>query len=177
MLAVATNSMLMCVESLVIFVMIRRQLPTAGARHRKPRGLQRRRGIAGPARPRFYHHRDRGDGSGDHLVWDGVRLGLRDAGLDTPGLHFGHDYLVRSFLSPRPNKRSGAFDGASGQPDAFGSLRAAPGRWRPVRHCCQTELGRRRARQILADESDQVVQWLEAEGNPDALELTGTAHC
>src|SRR5699024_12397586 len=50
----------------------------------------------------------------DRIVADHVRAarGAREAGFDAIEIHFGHNYLVIAFLSPRLNTRQ-ASDGAS----------------------------------------------------------------
>jgi 2,4-dienoyl-CoA reductase-like NADH-dependent reductase (Old Yellow Enzyme family) len=99
----------------------------------------------------------------------------REAGFDAVELHFGHNYLVSSFLSAKLNRRRDRFGGSLAN-----RARLALDIARAVRG----ELGGQLA--IIAklnmddgvpggfwlDESVQVAQWLEADGSVDALELT-----
>jgi 2,4-dienoyl-CoA reductase-like NADH-dependent reductase (Old Yellow Enzyme family) len=102
-------------------------------------------------------------------------LVARDAGFDAVELHFGHNYLVSSFLSPRLNRRT----------DGFGGSLANRARLaRDIARVVRDTVGGRLA--IIAklnmddgvpggfwlDESIQVAQWLEADGSVDAVELT-----
>ena len=102
-------------------------------------------------------------------------LVARDAGFDAVELHFGHNYLVSSFLSPRLNRREDRFGGSLAN-----RARLARDIARAVRDATGGQLA------IIAklnmddgvpggfwlDESVQVARWLEADGSVDALELT-----
>ena len=102
-------------------------------------------------------------------------LVARDAGFDAVELHFGHNYLVSSFLSPRLNRREDRFGGSLAN-----RARLARDIARAVRDAASGRLA------IIAklnmddgvpggfwlDESVQVARWLEADGSVDALELT-----
>ena len=105
----------------------------------------------------------------------GAALVAREAGFDAVELHFGHNYLVSSFLSPRLNRRT----------DRFGGSLANRARLaRDIAQAVRDAVGGQLA--IIAklnmddgvpggfwlDESIQVAQWLEADGSVDALELT-----
>jgi 2,4-dienoyl-CoA reductase-like NADH-dependent reductase (Old Yellow Enzyme family) len=98
-----------------------------------------------------------------------------EAGFDAVELHFGHNYLVSAFLSPRLNRRT----------DGFGGSLANRARLaRDVAQAVRDAVGGQLA--IIAklnmddgvpggfwlDESIQVARWLEADGTVDALELT-----
>lgn len=98
-----------------------------------------------------------------------------EAGFDAVEIHFGHNYLVSSFLSPRLNRRR----------DAYGGSLANRARLAlEVARAVRDEVGSRIA--VTAklnmddgvpggfwlDESVQVARWLEADGTVDALELT-----
>jgi 2,4-dienoyl-CoA reductase-like NADH-dependent reductase (Old Yellow Enzyme family) len=99
----------------------------------------------------------------------------RDAGFDAVELHFGHNYLVSSFLSPKLNRREDRFGGSLAN-----RARLARDIARAVRDAAGGQLA------IIAklnmddgvpsgfwlDESVQVARWLEADGSVDALELT-----
>jgi 2,4-dienoyl-CoA reductase-like NADH-dependent reductase (Old Yellow Enzyme family) len=102
-------------------------------------------------------------------------LVARDAGFDAVELHFGHNYLVSSFFSPRLNRREDRFGGSLAN-----RARLARDIARAVRDAAGGQLA------IIAklnmddgvpggfwlDESVQVARWLEADGSVDALELT-----
>jgi len=99
----------------------------------------------------------------------------REAGFDAVELHFGHNYLVSSFLSSRLNKRTDEFGGSLAN-----RARVA----RDIARAVTDAVGGQLA--IIAklnmddgvpggfwlDESIQVAEWLEADGTVDALELT-----
>ncbi|HVV07853.1 NADH:flavin oxidoreductase [Amycolatopsis sp.] len=98
-----------------------------------------------------------------------------ESGFDAVELHFGHNYLVSSFLSPRLNRRDD---------DYGGSLRNRARLALDVARAVRDAVGDRIA--ITAklnmddgvpggfwlDEAIQVARWLEADGGLDALELT-----
>jgi len=98
-----------------------------------------------------------------------------EAGFDAVEIHFGHNYLVSSFLSPKLNRRK----------DAYGGSLANRARLaRSIARAVRDTVGDRIA--VTAklnmddgvpggfwlDEALQVAQWLEADGGLDALELT-----
>ncbi|MEV5298043.1 NADH:flavin oxidoreductase [Amycolatopsis methanolica] len=98
-----------------------------------------------------------------------------EAGFDAVEIHFGQNYLVSSFLSPRLNRRR----------DSYGGSLANRARLAlEVARAVRDEVGSRIA--VTAklnmddgvpggfwlDESVQVARWLEADGTVDALELT-----
>jgi len=105
---------------------------------------------------------------------EAARLAV-ESGFDAVELHFGHNYLVSAFLSPKLNRRTDRYGGSLPNRARF-----ALGVARAVRD----EVGDRIA--VTAklnmddgvpggfwlDESLQVAQWLEREGTLDALELT-----
>ncbi|MEN0139908.1 MAG: NADH:flavin oxidoreductase [Rhodococcus sp. (in: high G+C Gram-positive bacteria)] len=98
-----------------------------------------------------------------------------EAGFDAVEIHFGHNYLISSFLSPKVNKRTDEYGGSLANRARF-ALDAA----RAVRDAVGDRIA------ILAklsmddgvpggfwvDEAIQVAQWLERDGSLDALELT-----
>jgi len=99
----------------------------------------------------------------------------REAGFDAVEIHFGHNYLVSSFLSPLLNKRTDEFGGslanrarlarniASAVRDAVGGKLAVT---------AKLNMDDGVPGGFWLDESVQVAQWLEADGSVDALELT-----
>ena len=98
-----------------------------------------------------------------------------EAGFDAVEIHFGHNYLASSFLSPKINKRTDEYGG---------SLANRAKVVRGIARAGRDAVGDRIA--ILAklnmddgvpgglwlDESLRVAQWLEEDGGLDALELT-----
>ncbi|MFP5218468.1 MAG: NADH:flavin oxidoreductase [Actinomycetes bacterium] len=104
----------------------------------------------------------------------GARL-LADAGFDAVELHFGHHYLVNSFMSPRWNRRKDGYGGST-----EGRIRFA----REIAHVVREAVGTRTAvlakyemtdavpRGLWLDESIAMARLLEADGTLDALELT-----
>jgi 2,4-dienoyl-CoA reductase-like NADH-dependent reductase (Old Yellow Enzyme family) len=98
-----------------------------------------------------------------------------EAGFDAVEIHFGHNYLVSSFLSPRLNHRKDEYGG---------SLEDRARLARNVARAVRDAAGDRIA--VIAklnmddgvrggfglDEAITVAQWLEADGSVDALELT-----
>ncbi|HZY74776.1 MAG TPA: NADH:flavin oxidoreductase, partial [Jatrophihabitantaceae bacterium] len=98
-----------------------------------------------------------------------------EAGFDAVEIHFGHNYLASSFLSPRLNKRDDAYGGP-----IENRAKVALGIARAVRE----EVGDRIAVTakinmrdgvpggLEVDDSIQVARWLQEEGTVDALELT-----
>ena len=99
----------------------------------------------------------------------------RDAGFDAVEIHFGHNYLVSSFLSPRLNKRTDEFGGSLAN-----RARLARNVARAVRDAVGGQVAITVKLNMVdgvpggfwLDESIQVAQWLEADGSVDALELT-----
>ncbi|MBC2643049.1 MULTISPECIES: NADH:flavin oxidoreductase [unclassified Rhodococcus (in: high G+C Gram-positive bacteria)] len=98
-----------------------------------------------------------------------------EAGFDAVEIHFGHNYLISSFLSPKVNKRTDEYGGSLANRARF-ALETA----RAVRDAVGDRIA------ILAklsmddgvpggfwvDEAIQVARWLERDGSLDALELT-----
>jgi len=97
------------------------------------------------------------------------------AGFDAVEIHFGHNYLVSSFLSPRLNTRTDEFGG-----NLPNRARLARSIARAVREAVGGRLAITAKLNMddgvtggfWLDESIQVAQWLEADGSLDALELT-----
>lgn len=99
-----------------------------------------------------------------------------DAGFDAVELHFGHGYLISSFLSPKLNKRGDRWGGSIENRARFA---------REVAKAVRDSVGDRAA--VIAklnmadgvpgglwlDDSVEAARLLEADGALDALELTG----
>jgi 2,4-dienoyl-CoA reductase-like NADH-dependent reductase (Old Yellow Enzyme family) len=98
-----------------------------------------------------------------------------ESGFDAVEIHFGHNYLASSFLSPRLNGRDDEYGGS-----LAGRARVALGIARAVRDEVGDEIaitaklnmrdGVRGGLEV--DDSVQVARWLQEEGTVDALELT-----
>ena len=102
-------------------------------------------------------------------------LTAREAGFDAVEIHFGHNYLVSSFLSPRLNKRTDEFGGSLANRarlarDVARAVRAAVGGQLAITAKLNMDDGVPGG--FWLDESIQVAHWLEADGSVDALELT-----
>ena len=99
-----------------------------------------------------------------------------DAGMAVLELHFGHGYLVSSFLSPKLNRRADGWGGsvvnrarlARAVADA---VRARVGT--DVAVTAKLNMADGVERGLWLDESVEVGRLLEADGTLDALELTG----
>jgi 2,4-dienoyl-CoA reductase-like NADH-dependent reductase (Old Yellow Enzyme family) len=105
----------------------------------------------------------------------GAALTARDAGFDAVELHFGHNYLVSSFLSPRLNRRTDEYGGSLANRarlarDVARAVRDAVGGTLAITAKLNMDDGVRGGFGLA--ESIQVARWLEADGNLDALELT-----
>jgi 2,4-dienoyl-CoA reductase-like NADH-dependent reductase (Old Yellow Enzyme family) len=97
------------------------------------------------------------------------------AGVDAVELHFGHNYLVSSFLSPKLNRRTDAYGGNTRNRarlalDIARAVRAAVGDRLAVTAKLNMDDGVPGG--FWLEESLQVARWLEADGQLDALELT-----
>lgn len=98
-----------------------------------------------------------------------------ESGFDAAEIHFGHNYLASSFLSPRLNKRTDRYGG---------SLRNRARLCRDIARAVRDAVGDRLAITaklnmddgvrggLWLEESMQVARWLEADGSLDALALT-----
>ncbi|CAM4381435.1 NADH:flavin oxidoreductase [Nocardia ninae] len=98
-----------------------------------------------------------------------------DAGFDAVELHFGHNYLISSFLSPALNKRSDEFGGtlvhrAELARQTADAVRQEVGDEIAVLAKFNMDDGVRGG--FGGDESLSVARWLARDGNLDALELT-----
>ena len=101
---------------------------------------------------------------------------VADAGFDAIEIHLGHNYLLSSFLSPNLNKRSDSYGGS-----IENRIRLPLRVVRAVREAVGTRLAVTAkfnmadgvARGLWLNESLQFAELLEADGNLDALQLTG----
>ncbi|MGK8523054.1 NADH:flavin oxidoreductase [Nocardia asteroides] len=97
------------------------------------------------------------------------------AGFDAVEIHFGHNYLVSSFLSPKLNRRRDRYGGTLANRarlarEIAAAVRQAVGGRLAVTAKLNMEDGVRGG--LTVPESVQVAAWLEADGTLDALELT-----
>jgi len=113
----------------------------------------------------------------DRVVADHARAarGAVEAGFDAVEVHFGHNYLVSEFLSPRLNRRTDEYGG---------SLENRARLARRIGRAIRDEVGDRIAIVVKLnmddgvdggfwiDEAVQVARWIEADGTTDALEMT-----
>ncbi|WP_063017672.1 NADH:flavin oxidoreductase [Nocardia niwae] len=105
---------------------------------------------------------------------DAARL-AEEAGFDAVEIHFGHNYLVSSFLSPKLNRRTDRYGGSLANRarlarEIAAAVRHAVGGRLAVTAKLNMEDGVRGG--LTVPESVQVAAWLEADGSLDALELT-----
>ncbi|MDQ0378835.1 NADH:flavin oxidoreductase [Amycolatopsis thermophila] len=103
-----------------------------------------------------------------------ARLAI-ESGFDAVEIHFGHNYLVSSFLSPKLNRRKDSYGGSLANRARLAleiarAVRDAVGDRIAVTAKLNMDDGVPGG--FWLDESVQVAQWLEAEGAVDALELT-----
>ncbi|MBF6168500.1 NADH:flavin oxidoreductase [Streptomyces gardneri] len=105
---------------------------------------------------------------------DAAKL-AEQAGFDAVEIHFGHNYLVSAFLSPKLNRRADRYGGSSANRarlarEIAAAVRRAVGGRLAVTAKLNMEDGVRGG--LTVPESVQVAAWLEADGTLDALELT-----
>ncbi|RDI44483.1 NADH:flavin oxidoreductase [Nocardia mexicana] len=105
---------------------------------------------------------------------DAARLAER-SGFDAVEIHFGHNYLVSSFLSPLLNRRTDGYGGSAVNRARLAreiacAVREAVGDRLAVTAKLNMEDGVRGG--LTVPESLQAAAWLEADGALDALELT-----
>ncbi|WP_039798911.1 NADH:flavin oxidoreductase [Nocardia araoensis] len=98
-----------------------------------------------------------------------------EAGFDAVEIHFGHNYLVSSFLSPKLNRRADRYGGSLANRarlarEIAAAVREAVGGRLAVTAKLNMEDGVHGG--LTVPESIQVAAWLEADGSLDALELT-----
>lgn len=99
----------------------------------------------------------------------------RDSGFDAVEIHFGHNYLASSFLSPLLNRRTDSYGGTLAARARFAreiasAVREAVGGSLAITAKLNMDDGVRGG--LWLDESVQVARWLEEDGALDALELT-----
>ncbi|AOW95204.1 NADH:flavin oxidoreductase [Rhodococcus sp. WMMA185] len=99
-----------------------------------------------------------------------------DAGFDAIEVHLGHNYLLSSFMSPNLNKRKDAYGGSLERRAAF--PRRVIDRMRhtvgdSVAITAKFNMTDGVPKGLWLDDSLQIAQILEADGNLDALQLTG----
>ena len=105
----------------------------------------------------------------------GARL-VVEAGFDALEIHLGHNYLLSAFLSPKLNTRTDQWGGTLEKRARFprqvvAAVREAVGDRVAVTAKLNMADGVRGG--LWLDESVPVAQWLEEDGNLDAIELTG----
>ncbi|MBX6388747.1 MAG: NADH:flavin oxidoreductase [Frankia sp.] len=105
---------------------------------------------------------------------DAARLAA-EAGFDAVELHFGHNYLASSFLSPLLNRRTDEYGGSLANRarltrDIGRAVRDAVGDRIAILAKLNMEDGYRGG--LRVEESLQVARWLEEDGSLDALVLT-----
>lgn len=98
-----------------------------------------------------------------------------EAGFDAVEIHFGHNYLVSSFLSPKLNRRRDSYGGSLANRarlarNVAGAVRDAAGDKLAVTAKLNMDDGVRGG--FGLEEAIMVAQWLERDGSVDALELT-----
>lgn len=98
-----------------------------------------------------------------------------DAGFDAVEIHFGHNYLVSSFFSPRLNKRKDSYGGSLENRARFAreiarAVRDTVGERIAVLAKLNMDDGVRGGLQL--PEATRIAQWLDADGSVDALEMT-----
>ena len=105
---------------------------------------------------------------------DAARI-AEEAGFDAVEIHFGHNYLVSSFLSPLLNRRKDNYGGSLANRARLArriatAVRDAVGNRLAVTAKLNMDDGVPGG--LRLDESLQVARWLESDGALDALELT-----
>ncbi|HVV74848.1 MAG TPA: NADH:flavin oxidoreductase [Mycobacteriales bacterium] len=101
---------------------------------------------------------------------------LAEAGFDAVEIHMGHHYLINAFMSPRFNKRTDEWGGDTERRarlprEVAKAVRAAVGKGVAVLAKFEMEDGVPRG--LTVADSLPIAKLLEADGNLDALELTG----
>jgi len=99
-----------------------------------------------------------------------------DAGFDSVELHFGHNYLLSAFLSPKLNRRTDRYGGSLENRARFARQVAAAVReavGQRVAVTAKLNMADGVDGGLWLDESVEVGRMLEHDGHLDALELTG----
>jgi 2,4-dienoyl-CoA reductase-like NADH-dependent reductase (Old Yellow Enzyme family) len=99
-----------------------------------------------------------------------------DAGFDSVELHFGHNYLLSAFLSPKLNRRTDRYGGSLENRARFARQVAAAVReaiGQRVAVTAKLNMADGVDGGLWLDESVEVGRMLEGDGHLDALELTG----
>lgn len=113
----------------------------------------------------------------DRIIEDHVRAarGAAEAGFDAIEVHFGHNYLVSEFLSPKLNRRTDSYGG---------SLENRARLTRRIGRAIRDAMGDRIAIIVKLNMDDgvaggfwiheavQVARWIEADGTADVLVMT-----
>ena len=99
-----------------------------------------------------------------------------DSGIDSLEIHMGHNYLISSFLSPKLNRRSDVWGGSLENRARLArrvaeTVRSAVGRQVAVTAKLNMDDGVKGG--FGLGEAVEVARLLDADGNLDALELTG----
>ena len=99
-----------------------------------------------------------------------------EAGIDSLEIHMGHNYLISSFLSPKLNRRSDDWGGTiEGRVrlarEVATAVRRADGRQVAVTAKLNMDDGVKGG--LGLDDAIEAARLLDADGNLDALELTG----
>lgn len=101
---------------------------------------------------------------------------LRDAGFDAIEIHLGHNYLLSSFMSPKLNRRKDSWGGSIENRARFARqvverVRAAAGPDLAI--YAKLNMADGVTGGLWVQESLTIAKMLEADGNLDAIELTG----
>lgn len=99
-----------------------------------------------------------------------------ESGVSVIELHFGHGYLVSSFMSPRLNRRTDRWGGSVANRARLARMIAERVRERAGSALAVTaklNMADGVPKGLWLDESIEIARLLEADGNLDALELTG----
>lgn len=99
-----------------------------------------------------------------------------ESGVSVIELHFGHGYLISSFMSPKLNKRTDRWGGSVANRARLARMVAERVRERAGSACAVTaklNMADGVPRGLWLDESIEIAKMLEADGNLDALQLTG----
>jgi 2,4-dienoyl-CoA reductase-like NADH-dependent reductase (Old Yellow Enzyme family) len=111
------------------------------------------------------------------VIDDHVRAARRavDCGFDVVEMHFGHGYLISSFLSPRLNHRTDRWGGSLANRARFAletarAVRAEVGS--EIAILAKVSMDDGKPGGFWVDEAIQLVKWLEEDGTVDGVVLT-----